>query len=70
MKSLVVYWAGGRWFGSEINWKRSGSGTYRETSPLAVPQSKAEIEQFAKENHYAIEWRQPAPEEARPVQAG
>lgn len=67
MKSMLVYHAGGRWYGSEIAWKRSGSGTYRETSPIEIPQSRADIEHFAEENGYAIEWRGPLPkEESRP----
>ncbi|MEO6810584.1 MAG: hypothetical protein ABI353_15825 [Isosphaeraceae bacterium] len=57
MKSLIVYYAEGRWFGSEVGWKRSGSGFYREISGLEIPQTRAEIEQFARLNHYAIEWR-------------
>lgn len=61
MKCLIVYHAEGRWFGSEVAWKRSGSGTYREITGLDLPQSKAEIERFAAENQYSIEWRGPLP---------
>ncbi|HEV3168676.1 MAG TPA: hypothetical protein VGZ22_32020 [Isosphaeraceae bacterium] len=68
MKSLLVYWADGRWYGSEINWKRSGSGTYRETVPIEIPQSRAEIERFAAEKQYAVEFRPPLPQE-EPKQA-
>ena len=68
MKCLIVYHADGRWYGSEVNWKRSGSGFYREISGIDLPQSRAEIEQFAKDNQYSIEWRGPLPqEEARPT---
>ncbi|MBX6314222.1 MAG: hypothetical protein IRY99_15120 [Isosphaeraceae bacterium] len=63
MKPLIVYHAGGRWFGSEVNWKRSGSGFYREITGIEIPQSRAAIEKFAAENQYAIEWRGPLPEE-------
>ncbi len=66
MKSMLVYWADGRWYGSEVNWKRSGSGTYRETAPLDVPQDRASIERFAADNQYAIEWRGPFPDADRP----
>ncbi len=69
MKSMIVYWADGRWYGSEVNWKRSGSGTYRETAPVEVPQDRAAIEQFASDNQYAIEWRGPFPEAGRPSTA-
>ena len=64
MKCLIVYRAGERWFGSEVNWKRSGSGFYREISGVDIPQTRAGIEQFAKDNQYSIEWRGPIPEEA------
>lgn len=61
MKSLIVYRAGERWFGSEVAWKRSGSGNYREISGVEIPQTRAEIERFARENDFSIEWRSPAP---------
>lgn len=57
MKCLIVYYIGGEWFGEEVSWKRSGSGTYREVSRIEIPQSRAEIETFARENKYVIEWR-------------
>jgi hypothetical protein len=57
MKCLIVYYMNGDWIGEEVTWKRSGSGDYRETSRIAIPQSKAEIEAFAAENRYVIEWR-------------
>ena len=57
MKCLIVYYNGGQWIGEEVSWKRSGSGTYRETSRIEIPQSRAEIEKFARENRYVIEWR-------------
>jgi hypothetical protein len=52
----------GQWIGEEVSWKRSGSGTYRETSRIEIPQSKAEIEAFSRENRYVIEWRGKFPE--------
>ncbi len=63
MKSLIVYYIDGRWFGEEATYKRSGSGWYREYSRIEVPQSKAEIERFAAENQYKIEWRGEIPQE-------
>ncbi len=57
MKCLIVYYANGEWFGEAVGWKRSGSGWYRETSRIEIPQSKAAIEKFAAENRYVIEWR-------------
>ncbi len=64
MKCLIVYHIGGEWFGEEVSWKRSGSGTYRETSRIEIPQSKAAIEVFARENRYVIEWRGTIPVDA------
>jgi hypothetical protein len=69
MKCLIVYRAGDQWFGSEVAWKRSGSGFYRETSPVEVPQTRADIERFAKDNGFSIEWRGPIPAEAKPATA-
>jgi hypothetical protein len=57
MKCLIVYYNNGHWFGEEVTWKRAGSGTYRETSRIEIPQSKAEIQAFADANRYKIEWR-------------
>jgi hypothetical protein len=57
MKCLIVYYLDGKWFGEEVAWKRSGSGTYREISRIEIPQSREEIEAFALENRYRIEWR-------------
>jgi hypothetical protein len=64
MTCLIVYYLNGKWYGEEVSYKRSGSGFYREISRIEVPQSKAEIEKFAAENRYKIEWRGEIPEEA------
>ena len=64
MKCLIVYYANGEWIGEEVSWKRSGSGTYRETARIEIPQSKPEIEAFAAENRYVVEWRGLIPGEA------
>ena len=61
MKCLIVYCIEGKWFGEDVSWKRSGSGTYREVSRLEVPQTQAEILKFAADNQYVIEWRGQAP---------
>jgi hypothetical protein len=65
MKCLIVHLVDGKWFGEEVAWKRSGSGSYREISRIEIPQSKAAIEQFAAEHHYRIEWRGEVPVESR-----
>jgi hypothetical protein len=67
MQVLIVYYANGHWIGEEVTWKRSGSGTYRETSRIEIPQSKAEIEKFATQNRYVIEWRGQIPEGTAPA---
>jgi hypothetical protein len=64
MKNLIVYHIDGEWIGEEVTWKRSGSGFYRETSRIWIPQSKSEIEKFAAENNFKIEWRGEIPTEA------
>jgi hypothetical protein len=70
MKCLIVYYANSEWFGEAVGWKRSGSGWYRETSRIEIPQSKAAIEKFAVENRYVIEWRGLIPAEAPAVAIG
>ncbi len=65
MKCMIVYYIDGRWFGEEVAWKRSGSGTYREISRIEIPQTKEEIEKFALENHYSIEWRGEIPVQSK-----
>jgi hypothetical protein len=69
MKCLIVYYFGGHWIGEEVSWKRAGSGTYRETARIEIPQSKAAIEAFAAENRFVIEWRGIIPRESTPAAA-
>ncbi len=57
MKCLIVYLVDGHWFAEEVTWKRSGSGFYREIARIDIPQSRAEIEEFARANRFRIEWR-------------
>ncbi len=64
MKCLMVYFVDNQWFAEEVEWKRSGSGFYRETSRIEIPQTKREIEQFAAEKRYRIEWQGEIPVEA------
>jgi hypothetical protein len=63
MTPLIVYYLNGQWYGEEVSYKRSGSGFYQEISRIAVPQTKAEIEKFAAENKYKIQWRGEIPSE-------
>jgi len=62
---MIVYYIDGRWFGEEVSWKRSGSGSYREIARIEVPQSREEIEKFAREKHYSIEWRGEIPTQSQ-----
>jgi len=64
MICLIVYYLDGKWYGEEITYKRSGSGFYREITRIEVPQSKAEIETFAAENKYKIQWQGEIPDPA------
>ena len=61
MKCLIVHRSDKGWYGEEVVYKRSGSGFYRETTNVAIPQIKDEISKFAAENGYFIEWRDLAP---------
>lgn len=65
MKCLIVYYLDGKWFGEDVSWKRSGSGTYREISRIEVPQTKEAILKYAAENRFYIEWRGPVPVEQK-----
>lgn len=69
LKPLLVYRAGEKWCGSEVSWKRSGSGSYRETTLIEIPQDPQAIEKFAEENGYAVEWRDRASSPAETVAA-
>jgi len=66
VKCLTVFYHAGKWYGQEIEWKRSGSGSYREVFGIEIPQARREIERFAAENGYLIQWRGPIPEEEEP----
>lgn len=61
MKLLTVFHRDGKWFGQDIAWRKSGSGSYRDVTGIEIPQSRAAIENFAAENAYKIEWRGPVP---------
>jgi hypothetical protein len=69
MRCLIVFYFNGHWIGEDVSWKRSGSGTYRETTRIDIPQSKAEIEAFAAENRFVIEWRGQIPADTAPAAA-
>ncbi len=64
MKCLIVHRTEKGWYGEEVAYKRSGSGFYRETSNITIPQTKDEIVKFAGENEYQIEWRDNAAAQA------
>jgi GNAT superfamily N-acetyltransferase len=58
MKSLIVRQTDRGWFGEEVTRRRSGSGTYRETTAISIPQTKSEIEAFAAASRYVVEWNE------------
>jgi hypothetical protein len=64
MTCLIVHRTAKGYYGEAVEYKRSGSGFYRETTSVAIPHTKSEIVAFAKENGYSIEWRDVAPEAA------
>jgi hypothetical protein len=64
MTILIVYHMQGKFFGEIVDWKRSGSGSYRELTRVEIPQTKEAIELYAAEHQYKIEWRTPVPEDA------
>jgi len=57
MKCLIVHRTDKGWYGEEIAYKKSGSGFYRETTNVGIPQSRDEIVKFAAANDFSIEWR-------------
>ena len=59
MTPLIVHRTAKGYYGEEVEYKRSGSGFYRETSSVAIPQTRPEIEAFAAKKGYSIEWAQP-----------
>jgi hypothetical protein len=67
LKCLHVFNAGGKWFGSEIEWARSGSGWYRQTTSIPIPQTRSEIEEFARTGGYRIVWQSDAPRQESAV---
>jgi hypothetical protein len=57
MKCLIVHRTDKGWYGEEVSYKKSGSGFYRETNNIVIPQNRDEIVKFAAEGDYSIEWR-------------
>jgi hypothetical protein len=70
MTPLIVHRTPKGYFGEEVEYKRSGSGFYRETTSIPIPQTREEIIAFAKEKGYAIEWRDLTPEAAQAHDSG
>jgi hypothetical protein len=62
MKCLIVHQTDKGFLGEEVEYKRSGSGSYRETTNIAIPQTKEEIVKFAETNAYSVEWRTLVPQ--------
>lgn len=56
MRRLIVFRVGERWLAQAIESTPSGSGSLTQTSWVGVPQSRSEIEEFARREGYEIEW--------------
>jgi hypothetical protein len=61
MTCLIVHRTPTGFHGEEVEYKRSGSGFYRETTHVVIPQTREEIVAFAREKAYSIEWRDLTP---------
>ncbi|MDX2036659.1 MAG: hypothetical protein SFX72_08400 [Isosphaeraceae bacterium] len=57
MKCLIVHETDKGFLGEEVEYKKSGSGSYRETTSITIPQTREEIVKFAEANAYSVEWR-------------
>ena len=56
MKRLYVYRARDRWFGQSIGTEPTEGGVVETITNISIPQSSAEIEVYARENGYRLEW--------------
>ena len=59
MKRLYVYRAKDRWFGQLIGTESTEGGVIETITNISVPQSSTEIEVYARENGYRLEWDVP-----------
>jgi hypothetical protein len=59
MKRLYVYRARDRWFGQLIETESTEGGVVETISNIPIPQSSAEIEAYAREQGYRLEWDVP-----------
>ena len=59
MKRLIVFRVGNRWFAQAVERTRSRSGSHHETRWVAIPQTEAGIEEFARRGGYALEQDSP-----------
>jgi hypothetical protein len=60
VKRLIVYRSGNHWFAHTIQTQRTSQGEVKEFSRLKVPQTRAEIEEFARRNGWEVEWEETA----------
>jgi hypothetical protein len=58
VKRLIVYRSGNHWFAHTIQSKRTSQGEVKEFSRIQVPQTKAGIEEFARQNGFEVEWEE------------
>ncbi len=59
MKRLHVYRARDRWFGQSIETESTEGGVVETITNISIPQTRAEIEAYARENGYRLEWDVP-----------
>ena len=67
MKRLIVFQVGKRWFAQAIEVTSSESGSLEQTSWVSIPQSETEIQEFARQEGYVIEWDAPSKPEDSPA---
>jgi len=61
MKRLLVFRVGRRRFAQAIESRRCPEGDTEEIRRLDIPLTQAEIEAYARENGYRLEWDSPPP---------
>jgi hypothetical protein len=61
MRRLLITRVGKHWFAQAIELRKSPGGDVKEIRRVDIPQSRAEIEEFARREGYCIEWDSPPP---------
>ena len=53
-----MYHRGKSWFGHLVETRRTRSGAVKELRRVVIPQTEAEVEVFAREPGFEIEWEE------------